>query len=88
MRWRTEEAGKEIERLLGVDPPLHREAWYRMKGWYKAAVDRAPPPLGYLKADNSGARGPISPSNTHGGEHNHICLSRYKWRNQYLQSKI
>ena len=30
---------KEIEKLLGADPPLHKEAWHQMKGWYKAAVD-------------------------------------------------
>ena len=30
--------------LLGSDPPMPREAWQRLKGWYKAAVDRAPPP--------------------------------------------
>ena len=29
--------------LLGSDPPLHQEAWHRIKGWYQAAVDRAPP---------------------------------------------
>ena len=29
--------------LLGSDTPLHREAWHRLKGWYLAAVDRAPP---------------------------------------------
>ena len=23
---------------------LHREAWHRIKGWYKAAVDHSPPP--------------------------------------------
>ena len=23
---------------------MPREAWQRLKGWYKAAVDRAPPP--------------------------------------------
>ena len=40
----TEEVGEEVERLLGSDPPLHREAWHWMKGWYWAAVDRAPPP--------------------------------------------
>ena len=33
-----------MEILLGSDPPLHREAWHRIKGWYKAAIDRAPPP--------------------------------------------
>ena len=26
------------------DPPLHREAWHWIKGWYQAAFDRAPPP--------------------------------------------
>ena len=30
--------------MLGSDPPLHQEAWHRMKGWYRSAVDRAPPP--------------------------------------------
>ena len=38
-----EEAGKNVERLLGLNPPLHREAWHPMKGWYWAAFDRAPP---------------------------------------------
>ena len=37
-RRRTEEAGAEVEALLGSDPPLHREAWHRIKGWYKAVV--------------------------------------------------
>ena len=27
-----------------MEPPLHREDWHRMKGWYRVAVDRAPPP--------------------------------------------
>ena len=44
-RQRTEEAGEEVERLLGTDPPLHQESWHRMKGWYRAAVDRTLPPL-------------------------------------------
>ena len=35
---------EEVETLLGSDPPLHREAWHRIKGWYKAAVDCDPPP--------------------------------------------
>ena len=43
-RRRTEEAGKEVERLLVSDPLLHREAWHWMKGWYWAVVDRVPPP--------------------------------------------
>ena len=29
---------------MGADPPLQWEAWHRIKGWYKAAVDHAPPP--------------------------------------------
>ena len=37
-------AGEEVETLLGEDPPNAKEAWRRLKGWYKAAVNRAPPP--------------------------------------------
>ena len=33
-----------MEGLLGSYPPIHREAWHRIKGWYRAAVDHAPPP--------------------------------------------
>ena len=33
-----------METLLGFDPPLHRESWHRLNGWYRAAVDRAPLP--------------------------------------------
>ena len=40
----AEEAGAEVEALVKADPPLIQEAWYRLHGWYKAAVDRAPPP--------------------------------------------
>ena len=40
----TEEAGEEFERMLELDPPLQQEALHRMKGWYRAAVNRAPPP--------------------------------------------
>ena len=42
-RRQAEEAGEEVEALLGSDPPLHREVWNRIKGWYKAAIDHAPP---------------------------------------------
>ena len=31
-RQRAEEASEEVEKLLGTDPPLHWEAWHRMKG--------------------------------------------------------
>ena len=43
-RRREEEGGAEVEALVGADPPLHREAWHRIKGWYKSEVDHAPPP--------------------------------------------
>ena len=33
-----------MEALLGADPLMPREAWQRLKGCYKAVVDRAPPP--------------------------------------------
>ena len=41
---RVEDAGKDVDALLGGDTPNAKEAWRRMKGWYKAAVNRAPPP--------------------------------------------
>ena len=41
---RADEAGEEVEALVGADSPLIQEAWHRIQGWYKAAVDRAPPP--------------------------------------------
>ena len=44
MKRRIETAGKEVETLLEADPPNPREVWRRLKGWYKATVNRAPPP--------------------------------------------
>ena len=41
---RVEIAGEEVETLLGADPPNLKEAWRRLEGWYKAAVNRTPPP--------------------------------------------
>ena len=41
---RAETAGQDVETLLGEDPPNPKEAWRRLKGWYKAAFNRAPPP--------------------------------------------
>ena len=38
-KWRAEEAGAEVETLMGSDPPLHQESWHWIKGWYKAAVN-------------------------------------------------
>ena len=43
-RRRAEEAGAEVEALVGEEPPLIQEAWHRIQGWYNAAVNRAPPP--------------------------------------------
>ena len=43
-RRRVEKAGKAVEALLGEDPPNAKEAWCRMKGWYRAAAKRGPPP--------------------------------------------
>ena len=39
-----EEVVEEVQRLLGSDPPLHRESCHWMKGWYRYEVDRVPPP--------------------------------------------
>ena len=33
-----------MEALVGSDTPLIQDAWHRIQGWYKAAIDRAPPP--------------------------------------------
>ena len=41
---RAEEAGAEIDTLLGSDPLLKREAWHRLKGLYRDVVDHVPPP--------------------------------------------
>ena len=29
----AEEAGAEVEALMGADPSLIQEAWHRIKGW-------------------------------------------------------
>ena len=41
---RVEDAGKDMEALLGEDTPNAKEAWRRMKGWYRTAANRGPPP--------------------------------------------
>ena len=38
---RVEAAGLEVETLMGGDPLNPKEAWRRLKGWYKAAVNRS-----------------------------------------------
>ena len=43
-RRRVEDLGKDVEALLGEDPPNAKEVWRRMKGWYRAAANRGPLP--------------------------------------------
>ena len=43
-RRQAAEAGYAVESLLASDPPIIQEAWIRIRGWYKAAVDLPPPP--------------------------------------------
>ena len=43
-RRQAEEAGAEVEALMGSDPSLHWESWHQIKGWYRATVDLSPPP--------------------------------------------
>ena len=43
MKKRVETAGEEVDISLGADLLMPQEAWRRLKGWHKAAVDRAPP---------------------------------------------
>ena len=40
----TVEAGTVMETLLTSDPPLIKEAWRQMKGWYKTDTNRHPSP--------------------------------------------
>ena len=37
-RLRVENAGKDVEALLGEDPPNTKEAWRRMKGCYRDII--------------------------------------------------
>ena len=41
---RVGEAGTAVESMLQEDSPNARGAWRRMKGWYRAAAKRGPPP--------------------------------------------
>jgi hypothetical protein len=40
----VEVAGDKVESFLMADPPDLQAAWNPMKGWYREAGDRAPPP--------------------------------------------
>ena len=43
-RRRATKLGSAVESLLTYDLSIIREAWIRMWGWYKEAVERPPPP--------------------------------------------
>ena len=43
-RHRADEAGEEVEALVGSDPPIIKEDWHSIQGWYKSTVNRALPP--------------------------------------------
>ena len=74
-----------METLLGLDPPLHQEAWYRIKGWYKAAVDRAPPPawvtLDRITAESVELYSHVPPR----GQTSPFLCSRSQWMNWCLR---
>eukprot|EP00978_Attheya_sp_CCMP212_P038675 scaffold193952_cov24-Attheya_sp.AAC.1 len=38
-------AGSTVESFLAADPPQLQEAWNVLKGWYREAGNRTPPPL-------------------------------------------
>ena len=45
MRQYEEETRSAVEYLLASNPPLFKEWWHQMWGWYKDTMDRTPPPL-------------------------------------------
>ena len=77
---RAEEAGAEVEALMKADPPLIQEAWYHIQGWYKAAVDRAPPParvtLKRITAERVALYSRVPPS----GENIPVRIEHSRWR--------
>ena len=50
------ESGSAVESLLASDPPLIREAWIQMQGWYKDAIEHPPPPSIVSLAKMTGER--------------------------------
>ena len=84
-RRQAEEAGAKVDTLIGSDPPLHREPCQWLKGWYRAAFVRAPPPARVAleritaervtSTDTFHPRGQISP----------FMLSHSRWRTRYLR---
>ena len=79
-RRRMEEAGAAVEALMKADQPLIQEAWHRLQGWYKAAVDRPPTTRSsYAQAGNSGAGQTVQPG-TPPRRPSRSPLSRLRWR--------
>ena len=66
--------GAAVEDLMKADPPLIQEAWHRLQGWYKAAVDRPPPPaqatLKQVTADRTTLYSRVTPPRRHHPGHN------------------
>ena len=43
MKYCVDTAGAEVDHLLTSDPPVIKEAWIRMSGWYRDVEDPPPP---------------------------------------------
>ena len=61
--------------MMVSDPPLHREDRHLIKGWYKAAVDRATARSCYPRADHGGEGGTIKLRTAPGDKHPHFCAA-------------
>ena len=46
---RAEEVVMAINYMLTSDPPLIKEVWIQIKGWYKNATNRPPPASHYTR---------------------------------------
>ena len=80
-RRRTEEAGAAVEDLMKADPPLIQEAWHRLQGWYKAAVDRPPTTRSsYAQAGNGGAGKTVQPGTPPRETPSRSQSNRSRWR--------
>ena len=80
-----ETAGEEAETLLGADPPNLKEAWRRLKGWYKAAVNRAPPPARATLDQITAERVDLYSYVSSPGENTPVTIIRRMWMTWYLR---
>ena len=81
----VETAGEEVEALLGADPPMPRETWQRLKGWYKFAVDCAPPPA-ELRLNESQRNGSTSTATCRPRERIFLFhSSQFRWTTRCLR---